>query len=351
MATTATAAAAAATTATWSDSSTLLTDSEDETPLVEIGRRLRMSRISASQRDSRDKRVSFNARESDTLNRASPSPTTVQMPAHKSRKPVQSALKKTNSCIQLSGKSASVVSTLRLASKSMSVSASIPAVYKSSLDPLDHVPIAMLASSGSMQQRSLSAQPASRAVEEPCAIVDDIMRASSVSSVLPFTPPRHVAVMSDTPARSFSISRMSPSIEASPELGSSLKQRSLSFMSLRKPFSKASVKGIANRVTDTCCTNSDFAVGTGITKLAADEPKHVQQRSSISVERSAISNRSLSMPTVSKSLPVKKRWNWVWARKECFFIRSKQVVTRAGAEGRVSGRDQGSDGALEASVS
>ncbi|TPX74571.1 hypothetical protein CcCBS67573_g04162 [Chytriomyces confervae] len=310
-ATAAAAAAAAATTATWSDSSTLLTDSEDETPLVEIGRRLRMSRISASQRDSRDKRVSFNAGESNTHNRASPSATTVQMPAHKSRKPFQSALKKNNSCMQLSGKSTSV-STLRLGSKSMSVSASIP-VYKSSSDPLDHVPIAMLGS-GSMQQRSLSAQPSSRATEEPCDIVDDIMRASSVSSVLPFIPPRHVAVMSDTPARSLSISRMSPSIEASPEMGSSLKQRSNSFMSLRKPFSKASVKGIANRVTDTCCTHRDYAVGTGITKLAADEPKHVQ-RTSISVERNAISNRSLSMPTFSNSSTVKKRWNWVWARK------------------------------------
>ncbi|KAJ3240285.1 hypothetical protein HDU81_004199 [Chytriomyces hyalinus] len=319
---TATIAVATPTTGTWSDSSTLLTDSEDETPLVEIGRRLRMSRISASQRDSRDKRVSFNSRESATHSgptNNNPSPTTVQMPAHKSRKPVQSALKKNSSCIQLSGKSASV-STLALGSskKSMSVSASIP-VYRSSSDPLDHVPIAMLVS-GSLQKRSSSVRPLSVATEEPRAIVDDIMRASSVSSALPSIPPRHSAVVSDTPARSFSLSQMSPSIvspsiESRPEMGSSLKQRSYSFISLRKPFSKPSVKGTANQVTDTCLTTqNELAVGTGITKLAADEPKHVQ-RSSISVERSAISNRSLSMPSLNYSSGVKKRWNWVWARK------------------------------------
>ncbi|KAI8832334.1 hypothetical protein BJ741DRAFT_615045 [Chytriomyces cf. hyalinus JEL632] len=292
--------AATTTTATWSDSSTLLTDSEDETPLSEIERRLRTSRISVTHRDSHGKRVSFIARESDSHSPTAPSPTTVQLPAHKLRRPIQSSLKKHNSCIQLYGKSASV-STLRLAtSKSVSVSASIP-VYRSASDPLDHIPIAMLASA-SVQQRRLSF-----AVNEPCPNVDDIIRASNESSTAPVILPRHnEAVTSHTPVRSFSLPRLPPAVESRPEVGSMFKHRSHSFLSLRKPFSKASVKGTANRVTDTSFSQDEFTAATGNMKFAAHELKHVIP----AVDRAEISNRSSSV-----SLNAKKRWSWAWARK------------------------------------
>ncbi|KAJ3232441.1 hypothetical protein HDU78_007030 [Chytriomyces hyalinus] len=297
----ATATAATTTTATWSDSSTLLTDSEDETPLSEIERRLRTSRISVTHRESHGKRVSFIGRgESDSHSPTAPSPTTVQLPAHKLRKPIQSSLKKHNSCIQLSGKSVSV-STLQLASrKAVSVSTSIP-VYRSTSDPLDHIPIAMLASA-SVQQRRLSF-----VVNEPCAIVDDIIRASNESSTAPVILPRHnQAVASHTPVRSLSLSRLPPAVESRPATGSVLKHRSHSFLSLRKPFSKASVKGTVNRVTDTSLTHDEFTAAAGISKFAAHELKHVIP----AVDRDELSNRSSSV-----SLNGKKRWSWAWARK------------------------------------
>ncbi|KAJ3235609.1 hypothetical protein HDU81_000309 [Chytriomyces hyalinus] len=293
-------APATTTTATWSDSSTLLTDSEDETPLSEIGHRLRMSRISVvSHRDSHNKRVSFIARESDSHSPTAPSPTTVQLPAHKLRKPIQSALKKHSSCIQLSGKSASV-STLLLASKSVSVSTAIP-VYRSTSDPLDHIPIAMLASA-SVQRKSPAGRRLSFAVDE--RKVDEIVRASSESSAVPVILPRQLA---ETPVRSFSLSRLPSNIESRPEPGSVFKHRSHSILSLRKQFSKASVKGTVNRVTDTRFTHDEFASATGISKYAANESKIV--------DRTDTSNRSSSVPLLTMSPNAKKRWSWAWARK------------------------------------